>query len=222
MMFCDNISLKEYSYSDNSTNYNGEFVCDSLLEYVKEINVESIEKGYESYCDGEKNYYWTNPINNPNDSCYSHWNKYTIPHEGDAEKYDGFDKFRLNKYKSPNWNAFKFRPMFIHEGQSFVHTYMYEFSTWNITGEINLSGRDCCIVEDKIDFVNDEMCIYPEDYYGSYKFFIDKETGIPIGREFYDKDGKTVQCSIYYDIRLNNETEPVPDVDISGYNFTFK
>ena len=187
-MFCDNISLKEYSYSDNSTNYNGEFVCDSLLEYVKEINVESIEKGYESYCDGEKNYYWTNPINNPNDSCYSHWNKYTIPHEGDAEKYDGFDKFR----------------------------------SWNITGEINLSGRDCCIVEDKIDFVNDEMCIYPEDYYGSYKFFIDKETGIPIGREFYDKDGKTVQCSIYYDIRLNNEAEPVPDVDISGYNFTFK
>lgn len=222
VFFCDNRAPKEYSYSDNNySDYSGEFDCASLLEYAKGINAEDIEKHNETYCDGEKNYYWTNPTDAPYDYSYYHYNTYSVPHEDDAEKYDGFDKFRLDKYRSPNWYACKFRPSFIY-GSSLVRTYMYEFNKWDITGETSLSGRDCLIVEGKIDFLNDEMCIYPEDYYGSFKFFIDKETGIPIGTEFYAKDGETIHCSLYYDIRLNDEAEPVPDVDISGYNFTYK
>lgn len=223
VLFCDNRAPKEYSYSDNNySDYGGEFDCISLLEYVKGINADDIEKNSETYCDGEKEYYWTNPTDDQNDNGHYHYNTYAVPHEGDAEKYDGFDKFRLNKYRSPNWYAFKLRPMFISEGPWLVRTYMYEFSKWDITGETNILDRDCCIVEGRIDFRNDEMCIYPEDYYGSFKFFIDKETGIPIGTEFYAKDGETVHCTVYYDIRLNDEAEPVPDVDISGYNFTYK
>ena len=41
----------------------------------------------------------------------------------------------------------------------------------------------------------------------------------------YSNNGINEKCEIYYDIRINGEAEPVPDIDMSAYDlskFTYK
>ena len=43
--------------------------------------------------------------------------------------------------------------------------------------------------------------------------------------EEYSKEGSIEKCEIYYDIRINDDAEPVPDIDMNDYDlsrFTYK
>jgi hypothetical protein len=55
--------------------------------------------------------------------------------------------------------------------------------------------------------------------------YVDKETGIPMCNMSYDENGGLESCDIYYDMHLNADAEPVPNIDMNQYDlssFTYK
>ena len=97
--------------------------------------------------------------------------------------------------------------------------YLYDFSTWNITGDINFEGRDCYIIE---GVRPDAEYNYDPNYEGldvvNFKLYIDKETGIPMVTMTYLKNGDINEVEMYFDVKFNDKAEPVPEKDMSWFD----
>ena len=215
--YADNTTNKEYTYSDDGNDYDKELDIDSLLEYSKSYDGSEDEKINETYCDGEKYYYWVNP--NEYDDGWYHWTNY-IPHDN-TFSLDNLIIDSFHQVSSNNRDTNMLGP----NGQHLVYDYLYDFSIWDITGDVNFEGRDCYIIDiNAPSYCTDSDNILVAYHYDSIKLYIDKETGIPMAEE-YSKEGRIEKCEIYYDVRINDEAEPVPEIDMNSYDtslFTYK
>jgi len=214
ILYADNTANKEYSCSDDGNDYDRELDIDSLLNNSKSAD----EKMGETYCDGEKYYYWVNS-DEYSDGWY-HWCHYT-PHENTF----CLDNLIIDNFHQVSNRNISHGMTLGPDGQHLVYDYLYDLSIWDITGDINFDGRDCYIIDiNAPSYCIDSYNILSEYHYDSIKLYIDKETGIPMAEE-YSKEGSIEKCEIYYDIRINDDAEPVPDIDMNDYDlsrFTYK
>ena len=62
ILCADNRAAKSYDFGYYGDGYNGSDDITSMTEYAKKNIDPEHEKESEDYCDGEKRYYWHNPI----------------------------------------------------------------------------------------------------------------------------------------------------------------
>ena len=212
--YADNRAAREYSYGYYADRYNGGKDIASMVSYAKNTFSADHEKEDEDYCDGEKYYYWHNPTELDPDYSWYDWNN-RIYHDEDADQYGGYDSFRLNSGKLPIWTRDPYKPFICPNGQDLVSQYLFELNKWDITGETTFEGRDCCIIEMDIP---DYLSSYSSDYQDKLTAYIDKETGIPMLVEMLDDNGDLVEADFYYDVKLNDQAESVPEKDMSWFD----
>ena len=225
-------ACREYSYNGEYQDYSGGMDIEALLAYTEKTNIEKPFKLSEDYCDGEKYYYWQNPsVSGEGEIEYEgwyHWTYYPVPTEKDKEKFDPLSLIRITAERSNLLFYDDCRKMICPNGSRLVTDLLFELKCWDITGDISFEDRDCYVIEgtrikSKNEDDPDHFVTNPSNFGAhSYKFYVDKETGIPLGAEYYDENGEIYWCEIYYDLKFNDKAEPVPDVDISGYEFTYK
>ena len=218
--YADNRTARKYSYGYYADRYNGSEDIASMVSYAKNTFSADHEKEDEDYCDGEKYYYWHDPMDldgdesNGKEYSYDSWNN-DIYHDEDADKYGGFDSLRMNSERMLNWSRDTYKPFICPNGQLIATNYLYEFSNWDITGETTFESRECCIIEMDIP---DYLSSYSSDYHDKLTAYIDKETGIPMLVEMLDENGDLVEANFYYDVKLNDQAESVPEKDMSWFD----
>ena len=221
ILCADNRAARSYDFGYYGDGYNGSEDITSMTEYAKKNIDPEHEKESEDYCDGEKFYYWNNPMDldrdesNGKEYSWYDWNNYFY-RDSDADKYKGFEAIRLNSTHEVSYDSSIYKGALCPDGIELVTNYLYDFSTWNITGEINFEGRDCYIIEGKRpEKKYDEYDEYKRD---KYLLYIDKETGIPMLDISYLENGDIDSVDMYYDVKLNSDAEPVPEKDMSWYD----
>jgi hypothetical protein len=212
--YADNRTARKYSYGYYADRYNGSEDIASMVNYAKNTFSADHEKEDEDYCDGEKYYYWHNPTELDPDYSWYDWNN-RIYHDEDADKYGGFDSLRMNSERMLNCSRDTYKPFICPNGQLIATNYLYEFSNWDITGETTFESRECCIIEMDIP---DYLSSYSSDYNDKLTAYIDKETGIPMLVEMLDENGDLVEANFYYDVKLNDQAESVPEKDMSWFD----
>ena len=221
ILCADNRAARSYDYVYDGDGYKGSEDITSMTEYAKKNIDPEHEKENEVYCDGEKFYYWNNPTDLDRDESngkeykWYDWNNYFY-RDSDADKYKGFEAIRLNSTHDVSYDSPIYKGALCPDGEELVINYLYDFSTWNITGEINFEGRDCYIIEGK----RPEKKYEEYDKYRKYKYmlYIDKETGIPMLDISYLENGDIDSIDMYYDVKLNSDAEPVPEKDMSWFD----
>ena len=218
ILCADNRAARSYDFGYYGDGYNGSDDITSMTEYAKKNIDPEHENGTEDYCDGEIRYSWHNPEDLDGDESngkeyeWSHWNNYFY-RDSDADKYKGFEAIRLNSGHESFYDSHMIKNTLCPDGIGLVTNYLYDFSTWNITGDINFEGRDCYIIEGK----------RPEKDYDEYErdrylLYIDKETGIPMLDISYLENGDIDSIGMYFDVKLNDKAEPVPEKDMSWFD----
>lgn len=223
ILCADNRAAKSYDFGYYGDGYNGSDDITSMTEYAKKNIDPEHEKESEDYCDGEKRYYWHNPIDLDGDESngkeyeWYDWNNYFY-RDSNADKYKGFEAIRLNSTHDVSYDSSIYKNALCPDGIGLVTKYLCDFSTWNITGEINFEGIDCYIIEGK----RPEREYEEYDEYGKYKYmlYIDKETGIPMLDISYLENGDIDSIDMYYDVKLNDKAEPVPEIDMNQYDLS--
>ena len=229
ILCADNRAARSYDYGYYGDGYNGSDDITSMTEYAKKNIDPEHEKESEDYCDGEKLYYWHNPIDLDGDESngkeyeWYDWNNYFY-RDSDADKYKGFEALRLNSHHEiNNYERSTYKPVLCPNGQELAISYLYELNKWDITGEINFEGRDCYIIE---GVRPDAEYNYDPNYEGldvvNFKLYIDKETGIPMVTMTYLKNGDINEVEMYFDVKFNDKAEPVPEQDMSWFDTSWE
>lgn len=207
----DNRAARSYRFGYTGARYSGSEDIADMAEYAeKDIDTDH-EKETESYCDGEKRYYWQNPETS-DENIISSWND-CFYRDSDADKYKGFEALRLTSSHAIEYDLSINKPVLCPDGQGLVTNYLYELNNWEITGDISFEGRDCYVIEGK----------RPEKDYDEYEIdkfmlYIDKETGIPMLDILYRENGDIDTVDMYFDVKLNDKAEPVPEKDMSWFD----
>lgn len=218
ILCADNRAAKSYDFGYYGDGYNGSDDITSMTEYAKKNIDPEHEKENEVYCDGEKFYYWHNPTDLDRDESngkeyrWYDWNNYFY-RDSNADKYKGFEAIRLNSTHDVSYDSPIYKGALCPDGEGLVINYLYDFSTWNITGDINFEGRDCYIIEGKRPKKD-----YDEYERDRYLLYIDKETGIPMLDISYLENGDINSVDLYFDVKLNDKAEPVPEKDMSWFD----
>ena len=218
ILCADNRAARSYDYGYYGDRYNGSDDISDLAEYAKKTIDPDHERENEDYCDGEKYYYWHNPTDLDGDDSngkeyeWYDWNNYFY-RDSDADKYKGFEAIRLNSTHDVSYDSPIYKGALCPDGEGLVINYLYDFSTWNITGDINFEGRDCYIIEGKRPKKD-----YDEYERDRYLLYIDKETGIPMLDISYLENGDINSVDLYFDVKLNDKAEPVPEKDMSWFD----
>lgn len=218
ILYADNRAAREYKYGYISDRYDGSEDIADLNEYAKKTIDPDHERESEDYCDGEKYYYWHNPMDldgdesNGKEYSWYDWNNYFY-RDSDADKYEGFEALRLSSDHEVNYSRSTNKIVLCPSGQGLVTNYLYEFKNWDITGDINFEGRDCYIIEGKFPEKD-----YDDYYRDSFLLYIDKETGIPMVDIAYRENGVIDSVDMYFDVKLNDKAEPVPEKDMSWFD----
>ena len=91
---------------------------------------------------------------------------------------------------------------------------LYDFTAWEITGEVNYAGRVCIGIEGKIPY-------YPYEPSnkgtGDFKALIDKETGCLLKYVIYDPNGGYINWLVTKSIKFDDEADSV-SIDLSEYS----
>ena len=224
ILYADNRAARSYCYGYYGDRYNGSDDIADIAEYAKKAVDTEHERETEDYCDGEKYYYWHNPMDLDGDESngkeyeYSSWNNYFY-RDSDADKYKGFEALRLNSEHAVRYDSSLYKPALCPNGQGLATSYLYELNKWDITGDINFDGRDCYIIEGERPNAEYD---YDPNYEGrdfvNFKLYIDKETGIPMVTITYRKNGDINSVDMYFDVKLNDKAEPVPEQDMSWFD----
>ncbi|WP_303805758.1 hypothetical protein [Ruminococcus flavefaciens] len=218
ILCADNRAARSYDYVYDGDGYKGSEDITSMTEYAKKNIDPEHEKENEVYCDGEKFYYWHNPTDLDRDESNGKeyrgydWNNYFY-RDSNADKYKGFEAIRLNSTHDVSYDSPIYKGALCPDGEALVINYLYDFSTWNITGDINFEGRDCYIIEGKRPKKD-----YDEYERDRYLLYIDKETGIPMLDISYLENGDISSVDLYFDVKLNDKAEPVPEKDMSWFD----
>lgn len=56
----------------------------------------------------------------------------------------------------------------------------------------------------------------------NFKLYIDKETGIPMLDISYLENGDIASIGMYFDVKLNDKAEPVPEKDMSWFDTSWE
>lgn len=218
ILCADNRAARSYDYVYDGDGYKGSEDITSMTEYAKKNIDPEHEKENEVYCDGEKFYYWHNPTDLDRDESngkeyrWYDWNNYFY-RDSNADKYKGFEAIRLNSTHDVSYDSPIYKSALCPDGEGLVINYLYDFSTWNITGDINFEGRNCYIIEGKRPEKD-----YDEYERDKYLLYIDKETGIPMLDISYLENGDINSVDLYFDVKLNDKAEPVPEKDMSWFD----
>ena len=224
--YSDTRANRSYNYYYYGKRYFGEPDTDSMLEYARNNFSPEAYKEEESYCDGEKNYYWCNPLDLDGDE--SNGNEYSWYHMNSDVPTDekiSPDLFRLDEN---GLILYRYIPEFYPYGIDLVTNYLYEYSNWDITGEKGFEGRACYVIEGSVPkkYGDIPSSFYPTpDNYATYRFYIDEETGIPLLEAFYEDDNTLSMLTLCYDVGFGSKAEPVPEIDMDQYDmssFTYK
>ena len=70
--------------------------------------------------------------------------------------------------------------------------------------------------------IPDYLSSYSSDYNDKLTAYIDKETGIPMLVEMLDENGDLVEANFYYDVKLNDQAESVPEKDMSWFDTSWE
>jgi len=205
--YADNNALTSYNINGDDIDYNGAQDIQSLLDFVKSVDIDS-QKSEESYCDGEKNYYWSS---NANNGGYSKFDNF-VPRKDDP-KLSLESSIRV----VDPWGTIgkEPRPMNCPNGQDLVIYYLYDFSKWDITGDTTFEGRDCYVID-----YHSSILMDGKDYQKDITCYVDKETGIPMYQQTIANDDVYVTYNFYYDVHFNDDAEPMPEVNIDKSIFT--
>ena len=224
ILYANNRATRSYGYGYYGDRYNGSEDIENIAEYAKKAVDPEHERETEDYCDGEKYYYWNNPMDLDGDESngkeyeWYDWNN-NFYRDSDADKYKGFEAFRLTSSHEIDYNRSISKPVLCPNGQGLAISYLYELNKWNITGDINFEGRDCYIIE---GVRPDAEYNYDPNYEGldvvNFKLYIDKETGIPMVTMTYRKNGDINEVEMYFDVKFNDKAEPVPEKDMSWFD----
>lgn len=218
ILCADNRAARSYDFGYYGDGYNGSDDITSMTEYAKKNIDPEHKNGTEDYCDGEIRYSWHNPEDLDGDESngkeyeWSHWNNYFY-RDSNADKYKGFEAIRLNSTHDVSYDSPIYKGALCPDGEGLVINYLYDFSTWNITGDINFEGRDCYIIEGKRPEKD-----YDEYERDKYLLYIDKETGIPMLDISYLENGDINSVDLYFDVKFNDKAEPVPEKDMSWFD----
>ncbi len=218
--YANNNDMTSYSFGFFSNEHDIESDPQALLDYARNYDFEGHEKMVENYSDGEKFYYWS--PENEFGPGYHEWD-YWVPKKDDPKlTLDNYLKIMSDG--SPSLQGQ--RAMHCPNGSAEVFEALYDFSCWDITGDTTFDGRDCYI----IDYTTPErkgvdQREYYTNQYSRMVIYVDKETGIPMCTMSYNENGSLESCDIYYDMHLNADAEPVPNIDMNQYDlssFTYK
>lgn len=205
--YADNNALTSYNINGDDIDYNGAQDIQSLLDFVKSVDIDS-KKSEESYCDGEKNYYWSS---NANNGGYSKFDNF-VPRKDDP-KLSLENSIRVVDQGTTIGK--ETRPMNCPNGQELVIYYLYDFSKWDITGDTTFEGRDCYVID-----YHSSTSVEGKDYQKDITCYVDKETGIPMYQQTIANDDVYVIYNFYYDVHFNDDAEPMPEVNIDKSLFT--
>jgi hypothetical protein len=215
----DNRAARSYRFGYYGARYSGSEDIADMAEYAEKDIDPDHEKETESYCDGEKRYYWQNSIG---DETYkkeyeiSSWND-CFYRDSDADKYKGFEAFRLTSGHAIEYDRSLNRYVLCPDGQELVTNYLYELNNWEITGDISFEGRDCYVIEGKVP--KNDYATYDRD---KFMLYIDKETGIPMLDVLYRENGDIDTVDMYFDVKLNDKAEAVPEKDMSWFDISME
>ena len=205
--YADNNALTSYNWNSDSIDYNGAQDIQSLLDFVKSVDIDS-QKSEEFYCDGEKSYLWNS---NDGNNGYNEYNNF-VPRKDD-KKLSLESSLSLHYYG--NIFNIESRTMYCPNGYDLVYGYLYDLSKWDITGDTTFEGRDCYVID-----YHSSTIIEGRDYRKDITCYVDKETGIPMYQQTIANDDVYVIYNFYYDVHFNDDAEPMPEVNIDKSLFT--
>ncbi|MBQ6251592.1 hypothetical protein [Ruminococcus sp.] len=205
--YADNNALTSYSFNGVDIDYNGAKDIQSLIDFVKSVDLDS-QKSDESYCDGEKVYYWNSIDDNNGYNEYDNFApskddpKLSLENSLSVDYYGGITEKETRTMCCPN-------------GKYLVTSYLYDLSKWEITGDTTFEGRDCYVID-----YHSSTHMEDRDYKTNITCYVDKETGIPMYQQTIANDDCYVFYKFYYDVHFNEDAEPMPEINIDKNRFT--
>ena len=96
----------------------------------------------------------------------------------------------------------------------FAYGQLYDFTAWEITGEVSYAGRECYGIEGHIPYYPYEPT---DNGTADFKALIDKKTGCLLKYILYDPNGGYLDWLITKSIKFDEEADPVT-IDFSAYS----
>ena len=86
--------------------------------------------------------------------------------------------------------------------QELTFNFMTVEDNWDITGETIFLGRDCVVIEGSTnDYAEEKLGVY------TFKFTVDKETGVLMKYDGFDADGNIISYSKFNELNFNSNPE---------------